>query len=381
MRLLWHSNPPWANTGYGAQTRQFAPRIRDLGHEVAISAFWGLNGAVFSWGGMTVFPGDEDWGNRLLPALAEHWNADLVMTLMDVWVLRLKKLADLRMACWVPVDHEPCPPKVVQFFEWSGAKPIAMSKFGQRMLSEAGLSPLYVPHGVDTTVYRPLPPGARARTRQRMGIPEDAFVVGMTAANKGTTPPRKAFPQVLQAFSRVRKQHKNAFLYLHCDPLARLGLRLGPLAESVGIPEDAIRYTTPLQLELGIPDEQMAELYAGFDVLANPSYGEGFGVPIIEAQACGIPVIVTDCTAMSELCGDGWAVGGDEWYDAQQSAFYTCPSVDDITQAMLEAYEDRGCLSEKARDFAVAYDADRVTEKLWRPALAYFGASSLAVAA
>jgi glycosyltransferase involved in cell wall biosynthesis len=206
-------------------------------------------------------------------------------------------------------------------------------------------------------------------------LPEDAFIVGMVAANKGVSPPRKAFPQVLQAFAKLREKHEDAYLYLHSDITSPQGMAIGRLAEQLGIPDEAVKSTTPLQLELGVPDAQMAELYSAFDVLANPSYGEGFGVPIIEAQSCGTRAIVTDCTAMRELCGPGsWLVPGEPWYDAQQNAFLTCPSVDGILEAMREAYASRGDGPDlEARRFALDYDADVVTKRYWRPALVELG--------
>ena len=44
----------------------------------------------------------------------------------------------MNIASWTPVDHEPAPPKVVDFFTETGAIPIAMSRFGERMLGTAG---------------------------------------------------------------------------------------------------------------------------------------------------------------------------------------------------------------------------------------------------
>jgi glycosyltransferase involved in cell wall biosynthesis len=379
-KLLWHSTAPWSGTGYGQQTRLFAPRIRDLGHDVAISAYWGLDGAAIGWEGMKVLPGDEQWGNRSLPLYAAVHEAELVITLMDVWVLANKKLADLPLACWVPVDHQPAPPRVINFFEKTGARPIAMSRFGERMLSDAGLEPLYVPHGVDTNVMRPRPEH-RGSTREQLDIPRDAFVVGMVAANQGNAPPRKAFPQVFQAFATLRERHPDAYMFLHTEPTgagAKQGVSLPLLAQACGLPEESIRFTDALQYELGMQPDAMSRLYSAFDVLANPSYGEGFGVPIIEAQACGCRVVVTDCTSMSELCGDGcdgWAVGGERWFNAPQGAFWTCPSVTQLEAAFEEAYQqrDRGP-STAARAFALDYDADRVLQEHWIPALEALGA-------
>jgi hypothetical protein len=74
------------------QTGLFTPRIRDLGYDVAISAFWGLGGAQMFWNGIPVLPGDENWGNRIIAAYAAYHGGGkidgcLVITLMDVWVL------------------------------------------------------------------------------------------------------------------------------------------------------------------------------------------------------------------------------------------------------------------------------------------------------
>lgn len=374
MRILWHSVAPWAPTGYGQQTAVFAPRIRDLGHDVALSAHWGLAGCVLGWEGMDVYPSDDQWGNRLLPTYALMHDADLVVTLIDVWVLKAEIQKVLpNLACWLPEDHAPLKPAHVEFFTKTGARPIAMSRFGTRMLKEAGLEhALYAPHGIDTQRFRPRAE-LRAATRARMGVPEDAFVVGMVAANKGRAPSRKAFPEVMQAFGEFHRSHPDARLYLHTDPTSsEQGVPLGRLIVQCGIPSEAVQFTKPINVEIGVAPDQMAAMYSAFDVLANPSYGEGFGIPIIEAQACGTPVIVTDFSAMTELCGAGWLVEHDPWYDAQHGSFFGRPHPESILDALERAYQARedGALRARAREFALKYDADRVLERYWKPVLA-----------
>lgn len=379
-RIIWHSGAPWCPTGYGQQTALFTPRIRAAGHDVAISATWGLTGAAQELGddlaGMKIYPSDQRHGNVLLPEYAKRHNADLVIALMDAWPLNPEIMRSLPLAVWCPVDHAPTPPKVADFFRKSGARPIAMSRFGEQMLKADGLDPLYVPHGVDTSVYTP---EHRDRVRDLAGK-TDAFVVGMVANNSGGMPPaggvsRKAFPQALMAFSEIYHRHNDARLYLHTEMTGRPGiehgLNIGRLLDRYEIPVDAVMFTNQAEMEIGIGKAEMAGLYASFDVLLNPSYGEGFGIPIIEAQACGTPVIVTDWTAMPELCGAGWLVDGEVTDDQCHEAFFKAPSVALIVDALEQAYDARGdqALRDRAREFALGYDADHVMATYWTPVL------------
>ena len=71
------------------------------------------------------------------------------------------------------------------------------------------------------------------------------------------------------------------------------------LAARLGI-SGAVSYPDGYFYDMGLIDEEaMATWYNGLDVLSLCSYGEGFGLPLIEAQSCGIPVITTDGSAMS----------------------------------------------------------------------------------
>lgn len=368
-KLLLHSNAPWAPTGYGAQTKLFAPRLAEH-YDLAISSFYGLEGDRLNWEGIQVFPGlgNEFGNNHLIRNAISHFGAPrdgLVLTLLDVWVLNPEVAAQLDMACWVPVDHAPAPPMVRSFFERSGAVPIAMSRFGQEQLAD--FDPLYVPHGFDPEIYRP---HDQREVREQLGADRDAFLVGMVAANKGA-PSRKCFQQALQAFAAFRETHDDAILYLHTDIHGDENLLA--IKEALGIPDAAVRIADQYRISLHpLPPAIMARLYSTFDVLLNPSAGEGFGVPVLEAQACGVPAIVSNFSAMREVCGAGWKVACTRRWTSQLS-WQVDPNVEEIVAALESAYrlseDERRKVSELAVAHAAPYRVDTVMREHFLPAL------------
>ena len=377
MKVAWYSNAPWAGTGYGQQTDLFTELMQANGHDVAILANYGLNGAPRGWKGIPVYPGGFDvWANDVLPLHARHHfgqDNGLIITLCDVWVIKNPQLKEMTVASWVPVDHTPIPPKVAAYFTEYGARPIAMSKFGLEELQNLGLDALYVPHGIDTDIFRPVTEVDGVPVRQVLGLPADAFVVGMNAANKGSQKIRKAFPQVFVAFAMFLRKRPDAVLYLHTEKHGQsAGVDLVRLAQACGIPEDKIIYTDQYAYRMGLKPEMLAAMYSAFDVLLSPSMGEGFGIPVVEAQACGVPVIVSDATAQPELVGSGWTVGGVPDWDEAQASWLHLPDVFEIAASLDEAYEGGGD-REEARRFALQYDHRAVYRDHWVPVLAELG--------
>lgn len=374
-RILWHSNSPWSGTGYGNQTAIFVPRLQKLGYEMAVSAFYGLEGAAIKGeGGVQMLPRNADiYGNDVLEDHAHRFFdkdqlAGLVLTLMDIWVMHADVLRELRCAAWTPVDHEPAQPPSVRVLRDSGTVPIAMSRFGEQALREAGLDPLYVPHAFEGDKFYERD---RVAAKKMLTFDTSQFVVGMVAANKGAAPSRKGFAQALGAFARFRRRHSDAVLYLHTEAKGTYqGVNLVELIQHYGL-KNAVKFCDQYQYALTFPLDYMAGAYSAMDVLLNPSYGEGFGVPIIEAQACGTPVIVGDNTAQRELCGVGWKVKGHRFW-TQLGSFMFAPDEHSIYEALCSAYKHRDDRDRRkaAVEFAADYEADVVTERYWTPVLA-----------
>jgi glycosyltransferase involved in cell wall biosynthesis len=171
---------------------------------------------------------------------------------------------------------------------------------------------------VDTKAYVPTfeitdkASGATVDSRTYFDLPHSAFVVGMVAMNKGWVLDRKGFSEAFYAFGEFRRRHPEAVLFCHTDKIGADGISLTELAFDAGIPANALVFSNQYAYTLGFSTEMMAAAYSSMDVLLCPSHGEGFGVPMIEAQACGTPVIASNATAQAELVGPGWLVDGHE---------------------------------------------------------------------
>lgn len=374
MRILACSDAPWSSSGYANQVRQFAPKLAELGHVVALLATFGLHGAVREWEGLRIYPGGADsFANDVIGYYARDWRADIVITLKDSFVFRPEAMQGLRWCGMVPVDHEPLPPAVGQVAR-AMYRPIAYAPNGFRELRKAGFDPLYCPHSYDPKVFRPEDKGA---ARKFLGLPDDLFIVGTVAVNRGGIPSRKAWPQNLEAFALFAKDKADVRYFLHTDLAAdgyEGGVNLQHLAAQLGIADKIIFCDQERYRRGGFPDDYLLAFYNSIDVLNAVSLGEGFGIPQLEAQACGTPVIVSDFAAARDLCFGGWKVEeGIKFYDGQ-GAWVFVPKPEAIAGAMLEAYmamtPGETVRRERALSGAAQYQIDRVITEYWQPALA-----------
>jgi glycosyltransferase involved in cell wall biosynthesis len=378
VRILFFGNVPWAWSGYGTQLAQLVPRVASLGHDVAIAAFFGLHGAPLNWQGIMIYPGstEDQWAQDVLKAHYEHHQADLLITLMDAWVMSPDAVAGMNTAHWLPVDCSPLSALDRKILSEGGGRPVAMSEFGRARLLDAGFTALYAPHAIDTALFAPLPD--RDAVREQTGT-AGRFLIGINAANQD--PVRKGFAEQFEALAAFRTRHPEAMLLVNARAETKQGLSLGGLAADLGLSGDHLQFCDQYLYAAGLAgQDKMARWYGLLDVLSNCSFGEGFGLPVLEAQACGTPVVVTDWSAMTELCGSGWLVEGARWFNKGHAAWWLRPSVPAITAAYEEAFAlwqsgGLGAYRDKAREFALGYDADKVLAEHWIPVLAELGAA------
>lgn len=378
MKVLIHSNAPWMPTGYGRQAAIAGKLLDQLGHGVSYSAFAGLSGQPIKWGKHAVYPaGMIPFSPDTIVPNARVAQADLIISLMDTY--KLAPAADELRTCGIPFvplvvtdciaeNGGPSVPDQ-QFIARSGALPAAVSRFGHDRLGELGPDDWdipYVPHAVDTSIYKP--PADRSALREEMGTKGD-FLIGIHGANRDGV--RKGYPEQFAAFARFARKHKDARLAVFAVADSPGGLPLAEIASDLGILDRLVFMPTFEQNAGLLADDFMATWYASIDVLSICSYAEGFGIPALEAQACGTPIVATDCSALAELARSaGWLVEGHRFWNAVHRAWWVRPAEGAIVKAWEAAYQEGagqarthwGDRSQRAVAFARGYDLEHAAK-------------------
>lgn len=162
------------------------------------------------------------------------------------------------------------------------------------IVAELGLSParVTVTHEAAKPSFRPPASDAAAegaRTRFHLA---PGYLLAM-----GSADPRKNLEALLRAYAALpaalRAEHQLAIVWTH----RYLTGRLAAVAQSLGIAERLVALDQ-------VSDVELAALYAGAAAFVFPSRYEGFGLPPLEAMACGAPVVAADTSSLPEIVGD-----------------------------------------------------------------------------
>ena len=177
--------------------------------------------------------------------------------------------------------------------------PISMSKFGQLQVEKVhGIKSVYIPHAFDPKLFYPESFEKKKELRKKWEL-EGKFVIGCVARNQG----RKMLDRGIKAFKLFSLDVPNAVLLLHTDPKdTAQATDIVKLIKDVELTNRVLFTGTSFYEPFTY--KAMNEVYNLMDIFLLPTSGEGFGIPIVEAMACGVPQLVTDYTTTKELVTD-----------------------------------------------------------------------------
>ncbi|MFE2266580.1 glycosyltransferase [Streptomyces griseosporeus] len=148
-----------------------------------------------------------------------------------------------------------------------------------------------VPNGIDLTRFR-FDPAARHRTRQRLGLPEGAYVVG----GVGRLAAGKRFDVLIRALAELPP---DCWLLLVGGGPEESVLRR--TAHEAGVTDRVLFTGERPYVPDGTPGPDLPALLSAMDVLASPSPEEAFGLAVVEGLAAGLPVLYASCPAVADL--------------------------------------------------------------------------------
>lgn len=258
----------------------------------------------------------------------------------------------------------------------SGNWMLTPSRWSRGGLLRSGADPdtvLVVPHGIDTHRFRPVDAARRAALRERLGW-AGRFVFLHTGAMTGN----KGVDLICQTFARVARDHPEALLYFKGSDHTYRSTQLFEEAMSGLDAEDRATIRSAMVYEGSAFDfDAMAELFQAADAYLSPYASEGFNMPVLEAVACGLPVICSAGGPTDDFVRDDFArrvrtrLAG-----SQDGSIFLLVDPGDLEAAMREALRP-GAWAEKARfagpawahrQFSWARVTDLLVEALCRAA-------------
>jgi glycosyltransferase involved in cell wall biosynthesis len=272
-------------------------------------------------------------GNYVLPPL---WRAAGVVTLHDLTYLRYPDTVDDYVA-----RYRVLVPDAVR----RAARVVTVSEaVRQEVVAEFALDPATVvvaPNGVgrEWAAARPLTPEQRAR----LGLPERYLLF------VGNLEPRKGLPVLARAHAAARRSSPEVPVLALAGPAGWGDAWDGHEPD----PDDVVR--------LGfLPDDDLRSTVAGAVAVCMPSRYEGFGLPVLEALACGRPALASDIPAHHEVAGD-------------LAAYVPAMDVDAWAQALLGASraDEHAGLVRARRERAARFTWERSAARhleVWRSA-------------
>ncbi len=156
-----------------------------------------------------------------------------------------------------------------------------------------GISPARVEvvyNGVSARFHPDLPRAERDRVTAKYGLPRPYLLF------LGGEKPHKNVRNVIRAFGQARRERALPHALVLAGPMPKNRSRVEALVSALELETRVFRPGI-------VPEEDLPGLFAGADAFLYPTLYEGFGLPVVEAMACGVPVLTSSTSALQEIAG------------------------------------------------------------------------------
>jgi glycosyltransferase involved in cell wall biosynthesis len=343
MRVLWYpKDAPNVTSAYGKIADYVVLKGLRQHHDMALFCTVGYDSCLVEGEGIPWYPRLSQSSLNGEDVILKHYadfNADVYVTATDIWIFeKLCEWAHQGQLVWVPwvfLDYQPCKPDFQRLV--SALTVVPTSRWLKRELKGLGLEnvskPIFL--GIDHEIFKPWNETVDSEGRQiskerlktALKIPADSYLILMVQMNQQY---RKPFEEQFHGIQLFKDNNPDVNVRVLCHSLPRTsdGFSLPELALQYGLDYQkgditfADEYTMLCKGVLGYSEPAMAKMYNAADVLLSATSGESPGIPVLEGQSCGIPVIGTDCTCYPEFIRAGYCAKVLEWFHAPTLPYY-----------------------------------------------------------
>lgn len=344
-RILFISEASYLNTGYATYGREVIKRLHQTGkYDIAEFSIYGSvdhkDRSSIPWKNYPNMPspnspeqaqtygsdGANQFGKWRFERVCVDFKPDIICDIRDWWMSSFIQHSPLRKYFnWI---YMPTVDASIQNEEWvdtfsSADTILTYSDWAAELLknSDPNMNVKGSATPSASEEFKPVPD--KNAHKQKMGINPDWKIIGTVMRNQR----RKLFPELFEAFGKYLKEtgEKNTYLYCHTsypdngwdlpksmmehEVMSRVlftyvctsceKVSYSHFSDTVQPCEHCGDFAAKLSsVSSGVTRSVLSDIYNLFDVYIQPANSEGFGIPLVEAAACGVPVMATDYSAM-----------------------------------------------------------------------------------
>ena len=288
---------------------------------------------------------------------------DFVLGIGEAWSMysyKDIKFGDTKLLMHIPVDGEPFDTTLSTVSQMADLM-VPASHYGKKVLSINNVGACEpIPHSFDDGVYYQFKQIQRDAARAKFKFTDDLFVIGFV----GRQQERKNLMALIIAFEKFARDKPDVRLLLNITIDKYSDFNLVHMVKFMGLGDKVLIIKSN-----NLSEADMASMYNAMDMYVSTSCSEGFNIPVLEAQACGVPCAVSDYSAHAELVRDhGILIDIADYRPMQNNIYWAYVDIDKTVAAMDNYYNNintRRKDGTNAKKFVNKYYTNKVVNDLW----------------